>query len=105
MIEPRDLRDMPLAQFAFPGPLRERLVGLILAGTKTATAGLLAEYIVDGDAVPRPGDLAVVIDSDGRGRDHRDHEVRAVHDQPRHRRVRPRRGRGLRRRDRLADRP
>lgn len=63
---PRDLRDLPLAEFAFPGPLRDELVGLILAGTKVATAGLLAEYIVDGDELPRPGDLAVVIDSDGR---------------------------------------
>jgi uncharacterized protein YhfF len=61
---PRDLRDLPLAEFAFPGPLRDELVALILAGTKIATAGLLAEYIVDGDELPRPGDLAVVIDSE-----------------------------------------
>ncbi len=61
--EPRDLRHLPLAQFAFPGPLRDRLVALILAGTKTATAGLLAEYLIDGDELPRPGMQAVVIDS------------------------------------------
>ena len=62
---PRDLRDLALAEFAFPGPLRDRLVGLILAGTKTATAGLVADYIVDGDVLPRPGDHAVVVDSTG----------------------------------------
>jgi uncharacterized protein YhfF len=63
---PRDLRHLPLAEFAFPGPLRDELVALILAGTKVATAGLLAEYIVDGITLPRPGDLAVVIDSERR---------------------------------------
>jgi uncharacterized protein YhfF len=63
---PRDLRHLPLAEFAFPGPLRDELVELILAGTKVATAGLLAEYIIDGDELPRPGDLAVVIDSERR---------------------------------------
>jgi uncharacterized protein YhfF len=60
---PRDLRDLPLAEFAFPGPLRDELVTLVLAGTKIATAGLLAEFIIDGDELPRPGDHAVVIDS------------------------------------------
>ena len=36
-----DLSALPRAEFAFPGPLRDELVASILAGTKTATAGLL----------------------------------------------------------------
>lgn len=59
--------DLPRARFAFPGPLRDRLVGLILDGTKVATAGLVADYIVDGDPIPRPGDRELMLDSDGRG--------------------------------------
>ncbi len=62
--EPGDPADLPLAQFAFPGPLRDKLIALILDGTKVSTAGLVVDYIVDGDAIPRPGDRAVVIDSD-----------------------------------------
>lgn len=33
--------NLPKAEFMFPGPERDRLVGLILAGTKTATAALM----------------------------------------------------------------
>ena len=62
----RDLTGLPLAEFAFPGPLRERLVALVLDGTKTATAGLVADYIIERDPLPRPGDRSVVIDSEGR---------------------------------------
>lgn len=54
---------LPVTAFAFPGPLRDELTALVLAGTKTATAGLVADYIVDGDLIPRPGDREVVIDS------------------------------------------
>ena len=55
---------LPVTAFAFPGPLRDRLTALVLAGTKQATAGLVADYIVEGDRIPRPGDREVVIDSD-----------------------------------------
>ena len=54
---------LPVTAFAFPGPLRDRLTALVLAGTKIATAGLVADYIVEGDLIPRPGDREVVIDS------------------------------------------
>jgi uncharacterized protein YhfF len=30
--------DLPVAEFAFPGPLRDQLVAAILAGTRTTTA-------------------------------------------------------------------
>lgn len=60
---PRTHLGLPVTAFAFPGPLRDELTALVLAGTKTATAGLVADYIVEGDQIPRPGDREVVIDS------------------------------------------
>lgn len=62
--EPTTFRGMPAAGFAFPGPLRDRLTALVLDGTKTATAGLVAGYIVEGAMIPRAGDREVVLDSD-----------------------------------------
>lgn len=59
--------DLPLAEFAFPGPLRDRLVAAILTGAKTSTTGLLEEYRRAGDALPVVGERALVIDSDGNG--------------------------------------
>jgi uncharacterized protein YhfF len=57
--------DLPPAEFAFPGPLRDQLVAAILAGTKTTTTGLLADYQHEGDPLPVPGDRQAVIDSAG----------------------------------------
>lgn len=57
---------LPKAEFAFPGPLRDRLVAAILAGTKTTTTGTLREYEVEGEELPRPGKRFVVVDSDDR---------------------------------------
>jgi len=54
-----------VAEFAFPGPLRDQLVAAIIAGTKTTTTGLLADYELDAEPLPRPGDRQVVIDSAG----------------------------------------
>lgn len=62
--EPTTFRGMPASGFAFPGPLRDRLTALVLGGTKTATAGLVADFIVEGALIPRPGDREVVLDSD-----------------------------------------
>lgn len=39
-----DVAELPKAEFAFPGPLRDRLVAAVLDGSKTATTGLVAEY-------------------------------------------------------------
>ncbi len=36
--------DLPVAEFAFPGTLRGQLVAAILAGEKTTTTGLVADY-------------------------------------------------------------
>ena len=67
MSERRTIDGLPVAEFAFPGELRDRLVALILAGVKTAGAGLLVEYEEDGEPVPQPGDRFVLVDSRERG--------------------------------------
>jgi uncharacterized protein YhfF len=58
--------DLPVAEFAFPGPLRDQLVAAILAGTKTTTTGLVADYENDHEPLPRPGLRQVVVDTSGR---------------------------------------
>ena len=57
--------DLPIAEFAFPGPLRDQLVGAILDGTKTTTTGLLVEYEHEGSPLPRAGQRQAVVDSAG----------------------------------------
>jgi uncharacterized protein YhfF len=52
-------------EFAFPGPLRDQLVGATLAGTKTTTSGLVADYEHEGEPLPQPGLREAVIDSAG----------------------------------------
>ncbi|MET8202727.1 ASCH domain-containing protein [Micromonospora taraxaci] len=61
-----DLDDLPLAEFAFPGPLRDTLVGAILSGAKTSTTGLLAGYECANEPLPEVGQLSAVVDSAGR---------------------------------------
>ncbi|MFG2558618.1 ASCH domain-containing protein [Streptomyces sp. NPDC048496] len=51
---------------AFPGPLRDQLVGAVLAGVKVSTTGLLAEYAVEQEELPAVGERSALIDSDGR---------------------------------------
>ena len=57
--------DLPIAEFAFPGPLRDQLVGAILDGTKTTTTGLVADYEHEGSPLPHAGQRQVVVDSAG----------------------------------------
>lgn len=64
--EPTTHLGMPAWGFAFPGPLRDELTALALAGTKTATAGLAVDYVVDGGLPARAGDREVLLDSDAR---------------------------------------
>src|SRR6478752_8274385 len=52
--------------FASPGPLRDELTALALAGTKTTTAGLLAEYEVDEEPIAKPGEWSILVDSEER---------------------------------------
>lgn len=52
--------------FADPGPLREELTALALAGTKTTTASLFLEFEIDGESIPEPGQSDVLVDSSDR---------------------------------------
>ena len=54
-----------IAEFAFPGELRDRLVAAILSGEKTATTGLLVDYQRDGEPLPHIGERFCVVDSSG----------------------------------------
>jgi uncharacterized protein YhfF len=63
---PADISSMPKAEFAFPGPLRDRLVAAILDGSKTSTTGLLVDYQHAGELLPEVGNRSVVVDSDDR---------------------------------------
>ncbi|MEU4882716.1 ASCH domain-containing protein [Streptomyces althioticus] len=61
-----DVTELPKAEFAFPGPLRDRLVAAVLDGSKTATTGLVAEYEHAGEPLPEVGDRSVLVDSENR---------------------------------------
>jgi uncharacterized protein YhfF len=58
-----DIDSLPVAEFAFPGPLRDALVSAIGAGRKTATTSLRVEY--ENEPLPRVGERHRVIDSGG----------------------------------------
>ena len=64
--EPTTHMGMSAWGFAFPGPLRDELTALALDGTKTATASLAVDFVVDGLVPPRAGDREVMLDLDGR---------------------------------------
>ncbi|MFE2726794.1 ASCH domain-containing protein [Kitasatospora sp. NPDC059327] len=55
-----------VAEFAFPGPLRDQLVAAVLSGAKTSTTGLVADYEQENEPLPRVGVHSAVIDSTGR---------------------------------------
>ena len=57
--------DLPVAEFAFPGPLRDQLVAAILDGRKTTTSGLVVDYEHENEPLPQPGLRQAVIDSAG----------------------------------------
>ncbi|MEH1169076.1 ASCH domain-containing protein [Micromonospora sp. CPCC 205539] len=61
-----NLDDLSLAEFAFPGPLRDRLVAAILTGAKTSTSGLLAGYERENEPLPTVGQRSAVVDSQNR---------------------------------------
>ncbi|MEU7800125.1 ASCH domain-containing protein [Micromonospora arborensis] len=58
--------DLPLAEFAFPGPLRDSLVAAILSGAKTSTSALLIGYERANEPLPEAGERSAVVDSAGR---------------------------------------
>jgi uncharacterized protein YhfF len=50
--------------FAEPGPLRDKLTELALAGTKTTTASLAIEYEMEGAELAEVGQRDLLVDSD-----------------------------------------
>ncbi len=56
---------LPVAEFAFPGALRDRLVAAIIRGEKTSTSGLLTDFERDGEGLPSVGQRFAVVDSNG----------------------------------------
>jgi uncharacterized protein YhfF len=58
-----NLEELPTSEFAFPGPLRDKLVGAILDGSKTTTTALAAGYL--DEPLPVVGRVSAVLDSAG----------------------------------------
>ncbi|MEU7479877.1 ASCH domain-containing protein [Lentzea sp. NPDC042327] len=52
-------------ELGLPGEHRDRLTALVLAGTKRATAGLLAGYTGEGELPEHVGERLVLVDSAG----------------------------------------
>ncbi len=52
-------------ELGVPGPLRDELVMLVLAGAKRATSSLLDQWRASGHTLPRPGERYAMVDSDG----------------------------------------
>lgn len=48
------------------GELRHELVGLVLSGPKRATAGLLSDYEIEGEALEAIGEHLVLVGDNGR---------------------------------------
>ena len=48
--------------------LADELLGLVLEGVKTGTAGALWDYEDEGEPVPQPGSLSIVLDGAGEPR-------------------------------------
>lgn len=59
--------DLPIIEFAFPGPLRDSLIAAIEAGEKTSTSSLMREYEVGDEPLPVAGFRGRVVDSAGEG--------------------------------------
>ncbi|MDI9896616.1 ASCH domain-containing protein [Rhodococcus sp. IEGM 1381] len=57
------MTDLPIVEFAYPGPLRDTLVAAVLSGAKTSTASLLVQYA--DEELPSVGERGAVVDSAG----------------------------------------
>lgn len=58
-----ELRGLELGD---PGQLRQELTALVVAGTKTATAGRLSEYADEDEPLEHVGERLTLLDDDGR---------------------------------------
>jgi uncharacterized protein YhfF len=61
-----EVRRLPVIELGSPGEMRDRLAHLVLDGVKTATAGLLVEWELEGEEPPCRGDRWAVVDTAGR---------------------------------------
>lgn len=59
--------DLPVVEFATPGPLRDRIVAAIIAKEKTTTSSLYEEWIREKEPLPLIGRRERVVDSAGAG--------------------------------------
>ncbi|CCQ15309.1 putative uncharacterized protein [Rhodococcus sp. AW25M09] len=57
------MTELPIVEFAYPGPLRDALVAAVLSGAKTTTASLLVQHT--DEVLPRVGERCAVVDSAG----------------------------------------
>ncbi|WP_231441994.1 ASCH domain-containing protein [Brevibacterium zhoupengii] len=46
----------------------DELLALVIAGTKTGTASSMLDVEAEGDSVPEPGDLSIILDGSGHPR-------------------------------------
>lgn len=53
-------------EFGTPGESRARLVDFIINGNKRATAGLLHDYVKEGEPVEHVGECLAMVDNDGK---------------------------------------
>ncbi len=60
-----DTEPPSVEQFGDHPELTDELLGLVLNGPKRATAGLVAEYLADGQPLPRVGSHWIACDSTG----------------------------------------
>ena len=67
---PTPLESVPPPAWAFGADAEQAdaLLGLVLSGVKTATAGALWDYETDDEPIPEPGVLGIVLDGAGRPR-------------------------------------
>jgi uncharacterized protein YhfF len=67
---PTTLEVVPPPAWAFGASAEEadELLGLVLAGDKTATAGALWDYEAEGEALPEVGSLSILLDGRGHPR-------------------------------------
>ena len=61
-----NIDSLPIAEFAFPGPLRDKLISAICNRSKTSTTSTVAEYQIDDEPLPQVGSRQAVVDSQGR---------------------------------------
>lgn len=59
------MNGMRALELGTPGEMRERLNALVLAGRKTATTGLLAEYVEETEGLEFEGERLALLGNDG----------------------------------------